>query len=123
MFKKTAIAVTTALALTFAAAAPATTASASEVGFGIVIGDGNGNGFFFGNNNNGWGNPGWGNPGWGAPSKMSCHQARKHIKGYGYKMIIKIECNGNVYRFKAKAGFGAPYQVVKVHAINGNIWI
>ena len=121
MFKKTAIAATTALALSIAALAPATTANAGDVSFGVVIGDGHGNGFFFGNN--GGGNPGWGNPGWNQPVKMTCFEARQHIKSHGFKFIQKIECKGKVYTFKAKAGFSGPKKIVKVHAYNGNIWI
>ncbi len=117
MLKKTAAAV--ALALTMAAVAPATTANAGgNVSFGVVIGDGYGNGFWIGN-----GNSGWGNPGWGAPSKMTCFQARQYIKSHGYKFLTKIECNGWVYKFKAKAGFAGPFVVVKVHAGNGNLWV
>ena len=117
MLKKTAIAA--ALALTMAAVAPATTANAGgNVSFGVVIGDGHGNGFWIGN-----GNSGWGNPGWVAPAKMSCWEARQYVKSQGYKFVTKIECNGNVYRFKAKAGFVGPYVVVKVNAFNGNLWV
>jgi hypothetical protein len=112
MFKKTVFAAA-AVAVTLAAAPIAATSTAQagqpHFSFGIQTPHGY---FSFGNGGGGY---------YPQPQKMSCWQAKQYLKG-SFLKVHTVECYGNVYTFKVKKFWAAPYQTIKLNSHNGNYW-
>ncbi len=108
MIKKTAIAA--AAVATAIAATPVSTAAAGSFGFHFNTPHGS---FHFGNGGHGY------HPA-PQPHAMSCWQAGNYLQTQ-FAHVWKIECNGKIYTFKVKNGWGHT-KIVKINKWNGNYW-
>jgi hypothetical protein len=67
----------------------------------------------------GWYRPGVYMPGYNA-GRLSCSEARRVVRGSGYRNVDVVDCSGRTYTFEATRN-GRPV-VVYVNSRNGRIW-